>query len=226
MTLGLAVLSAAWSGLLCALSPCPLTTNVATIGLIARQGGTPRRLLACGLTYALGRVLAYEALAVLLLTGLASAPALSQWLQREMARCAGPLLVLVGAVLLDLVPRLQLPGLGLTARLRRLCACEGPGGTFVLGVLLTLAFCPASAALFFGGLLPLAVETESRVLLPCAFGVAATLPILLVAAMLAFATREIARWLDCVAAFEVWAKRITALLCLAIGLFLCVRVLC
>lgn len=221
MTLGIALLSVAWSGLLCALSPCPLTTNLAVVGLIARQSGGPRRLLTCGLVYALGRVLAYEALALILVTGLTSAPTLAQFLQREMARCAGPLLVLVGTVLLDLLPHWRLPKVGLAERLRKLSSCEGLGGIFALGVLLTLAFCPISAALFFGGLLPLAMETGSFVLLPCLFGLAATLPLLLLAASLAFAAGQMARWLNRVATFERWAKRATALLSLAIGLYLC-----
>ena len=221
MTLGIALLSVAWSGLLYALSPCPLTTNLAAVSLIARQSGSSKRLLLCGFAYALGRVLAYEALALLLLAGLASAPELSQFLQREMARCAGPLLVLVGAVLLDLLPHWRLPKVGLAERLRKLSSCEGLSGIFTLGVLLTLAFCPTSAALFFGGLLPLAMETGSFVLLPCLFGLAATLPLLLVAASLAFAAGQMARWLNRVATFERWAKRATALLSLAIGLYLC-----
>lgn len=221
MTPGMALLSVTWSGLLCALSPCPLTTNLAAVSLIARQSGSSKRLLLCGFAYALGRVLAYEALALILLTGLTSAPTLAQFLQREMARCAGPLLVLVGAALLDLLPRVTLPKVGLSNRLRRLWSCEGIGGIFALGVLLTLAFCPTSAALFFGGLLPLAIETQSSVLLPFVFGLAATLPILLAAVSLAFAAGQMARWLNRVATFELWAKRATALLCLAIGLSLC-----
>lgn len=221
MTLGVALLSAAWSGLLCTLSPCPLATNLAVVGLIARQSGSPRRLLTCGLAYALGRILAYETLALLLLAGLASAPKLSQFLQREMARCAGPLLVLVGAVLLNLLPHWSLPKVGLAERLRRLAACQGLGGIFTLGILLTLAFCPTSAALFFGGLLPLAMETDSFVLLPSVFGLAATFPLLLAAATLAFAAGQMARWLNLVSTFELWAKRATALLCLTIGLYLC-----
>lgn len=221
MTLGIALLSVAWSGLLCALSPCPLTTNLAAVSLIARQSGSSKRLLLFGFAYALGRVLAYEALALILVTGLTSAPTLAQFLQREMARCAGPLLVLVGAALLDLLPRVTLPKVGLSNRLRRLWSCEGIGGIFALGVLLTLAFCPTSAALFFGGLLPLAIETQSSVLLPCVFGLAAALPILLAALSLAFAAGQMARWLNRVATFELWAKRATALLCLAIGLSLC-----
>ena len=116
MTLGIALLSVAWSGLLCALSPCPLTTNLAAVSLIARQSGSSKRLLLCGFAYALGRVLAYEALALILVTGLTSAPTLAQFLQREMARCAGPLLVLVGAALLDLLPRVTLPKVGLSNR--------------------------------------------------------------------------------------------------------------
>ena len=93
-------------------------------------------------------------------------------------------------------------------------------GTFALGVVLTLAFCPSSAALFFGGLLPLAVERDAPVLLSGTFGVASVLPVLAVAFTIAFASSRTARMLDALAAFERWSKRITAAICLVVGFYL------
>lgn len=73
----LAILSASWLGLLCAVSPCPLAANVAVVGVIVRNAANPRHVAWNGLAYALGRVLAYVAIAATLAAGLAFAPTLS-----------------------------------------------------------------------------------------------------------------------------------------------------
>ena len=216
----LAILSASWLGLLCAVSPCPLAANVAAVGVIVRNAANPRHVAWNGLAYALGRVLAYVAIAATLAAGLASAPTLSHALQKYMSVLVGPILIVVGTVLLDLVPLPSLPNSGRLARLRARLSASGSVGTFALGVVLTLAFCPSSAALFFGGLLPLAVERDAPVLLSGTFGVASVLPVLAVAFTIAFASSRTARMLDALAAFERWSKRITAAICLVVGFYL------
>lgn len=220
----LAVLSASWLGLLCAVSPCPLAANVAAVGIIARNAANPRHVAWNALAYALGRVLAYVAIAAALVAGLAAAPTLSHALQRHMSVLVGPLLIIVGAVLFDLVPLPSLPSTGVLANLRTRLSAGGSIGTFALGVVLTLAFCPSSAALFFGGLIPLAVERNAPFLLSVAFGVAAVLPVVAVAFTIAFASSRTARMLDALASFERWSKRITAAICLAVGLYLTIAV--
>ena len=216
----LAVLSASWLGLLCAVSPCPLAANIAAVGIIARNAVNPRHVAWNALAYALGRVLAYVAIAAALVAGLASAPTLSHSLQKHMSVLVGPLLIIVGAVLFDLVPLPSLPSTGVLANLRTRLSAGGSIGTFALGVVLTLAFCPSSAALFFGGLLPLAVERNAPFLLSAVFGSAAVLPVVTVAFTIAFASSRTARMLDALASFERWSKRITAAICLAVGLYL------
>ena len=220
----LAVLSAPWLGLLCGVSPCPLAANVVAVGIIARNAANPRHVAWNALAYALGRVLAYVAIAAALVAGLASAPTLSHALQKHMSVLVGPLLIIVGAVLFDLVPLPSLPSTGVLANLRTRLSAGGSIGTFALGVVLTLAFCPSSAALFFGGLIPLAVERNAPFLLSAAFGVAAVLPVAAVAFTIAFASCRTARMLDALASFERWSKRITAAICLAVGLYLTIAV--
>lgn len=220
----LAILSASWLGLLCAVSPCPLAANVAAVGIIARNAANPRHVALNALAYALGRVIAYIAIAAAIAAGLAAAPTLSHALQKHMSVLVGPLLIVVGAILLDLVPLPPLPASGALARLRARLSTGGAIGTFALGIALTLAFCPSSAALFFGGLLPLAVERNAPVLLAGVFGVASVLPVLAAAFTIAFASSRTARMLNALAAFERWSKRITAVVCLAVGLYLTVTV--
>lgn len=218
----LACLSALWLGLLCAVSPCPLAANVAAVGIIARNAANPRQVAWNALAYALGRILAYAAIAAALVAGLASAPTLSHALQKHMSVLVGPILIVIGAILLDLVPLPSLPSTGILAGLRARLSAGGSIGTFALGVVLTLAFCPSSAALFFGGLLPLAVERNAPLLLSVVFGMAAVLPVVAVAFTIAFASSRTARMLDAFTSFERWSKRITAVVCISAGLYLTV----
>ena len=221
----LAVLSASWLGLLCAVSPCPLAANVAAVGIIARNAANPRHVAWNALAYALGRVIAYVAIAAALVAGLASAPTLSHTLQKHMSVLVGPILIVIGAILFDLVPLPSLPPSGRFAKLRTRLSAGGPIGTFSFGVVLTLAFCPSSAALFFGGLIPLAVERNAPVLLSVVFGVAAVIPVVVIAFTVSFASKRTATMLDALATFERWSKRVTAAISLAVGLYLTIAVI-
>ena len=105
MTEALAVAGGAlWLGLLTAISPCPLATNIAAVSYVGRQVGSPRRALLAGALYTLGRTLVYVALATLVISALLSMVALSATLQRLAARALGPLLIVVGIALLGVIP--------------------------------------------------------------------------------------------------------------------------
>ena len=69
--------SALWLGVLTSLSPCPLATNIAAVSYVGKQIGRPRRVLAAGVVYSLGRALTYMVLGLLLVSSLLSAPILS-----------------------------------------------------------------------------------------------------------------------------------------------------
>ncbi len=219
-----AVAAAAWLGFLTSISPCPLATNIAAISFVGRQVGKVGAALAAGLLYALGRTLAYAALGMLLAGGLAAAPGLSHALQKYMNILMGPLLILVAMVLLGLLKfNSGLVG-GLGDALHRRAERFGVFGSFLLGALFALSFCPTSAALFFGSLLPLALKMESNFVLPAVFGIATGLPVLLFAFLLAFAANRVGRAYHRLAAFEVWAQRITGFVFLGIGLFMTVTI--
>ena len=218
----LAILSASWLGLICAVSPCPLAANVATLGIIVRNAANPWHVTWNALAYALGRILTFIAIASAITAGFAAAPMLSHALQKHISVFAGPLLIIIGAVLLDFVSLPSLPLRGSLAKFRtRLSNC-GTIGTFALGVVLTLAFCPSSAALFFGGLLPLAIERNAPIMLGAFFGMASVLPVIAIALVIAFASNQTAMMLDAFAVFERWSKRITAAICLIAGIYLTV----
>ena len=130
-----------------------------------------------GLLYTLGRALVYVVLGMLLVSSLLSAPVVSDLLQKVYEQAAGPILILVGMLLLGLI-RFSTRGTQLSERMGQRVARWGVWGGLVLGALFALSFCPTSAALFFGSLVPLAVKYESRLVLPMLYGVGTALPVL------------------------------------------------
>ena len=148
MTILSAAAVAAYLGVFCAISPCPLATNIAAVGFVSR-GLSPVRTLLGGLLYATGRAAVYVLIAVALVSGIAAVPELSHVLQKHMNRAMGPILVIVATVLLGLIP-LPSFGTGRFSAVQKRLANSGFAGAFLLGACFALAFCPTSAALYFG----------------------------------------------------------------------------
>ncbi len=213
--------SAFWLGILTSISPCPLTTNIAAISYVGRRVGKPASVLQAGLLYTAGRALAYLLLGVLLVGSLLSAPSLSQVLQKHMNMALGPVLIVVGLILLEVIRLPTGKGGGLSAALQNKADSLGIGGAGLLGMVFALSFCPTSAALFFGSLLPLAVQQQSGLLIPGIYGLATGLPVLLFALLLAFGANKVAQAFNRITAFERWARRLTGVLFLAVGGYYC-----
>ncbi len=216
----LAMGSAAWLGMLTSVSPCPLATNVAAISYLGRFSASRRGQLAAGALYASGRAAAYTAVGAVLTWGLLSAPALSSFLQRHVNDLLGPVLVLVGMALVGLLPGLPSgPSLGTGAQER--LARSGLLGSAALGFLFALAFCPVSAALFFGSLVPLAVKTESRLLLPALFGIGSAAPALAFALAIVIGRSAASSFLVRLRAVERWILPATGWTLVGVGVYLC-----
>ena len=217
----LAVGGAFWLGVLTSVSPCPMATNVAAIGYLARNSHSRALQLLAGLLYALGRALAYTLVGALITWGLLSAPVLSNFLQKHLGQLMGPLLVLVGMILLGLLP--GLPSFGGSDRLGKKIADLGMIGSGLLGFLFALAFCPVSAALFFGSLLPIAVKQESTWLLPAVFGIGSALPVLVFGILLTVARQTATRAFGRLQQCDRWLLPATGWLLVGVGVFLVIR---
>jgi cytochrome c-type biogenesis protein len=212
--------SALWLGILTSISPCPLATNIAAISFVGRRVDSPRHVLAGGLLYSVGRTAAYVALGAIFVLGLLSVPGVSWFLQRYMNRILGPVLVVTGILLLELVP-LRLPAGGRMAeRLRNRFQGGGIWGAAPLGALFALSFCPISAALFFGSLVPLALRSDSPVLYPSLYGVGTALPVVAFSFLIAFGARFVGRAFDRLAAVERWARRLTGVVFIVVGVYM------
>jgi cytochrome c-type biogenesis protein len=211
--------SALWLGVLTSISPCPLMTNIAAISYIGKQADRPRTVLLTGSLYTLGRALTYVILGALLVASLLSVPALSNFLQRYMNKVLGPVLIVVGMFLLDL---LRLPALGGsgTSRWGERLGRSGAWGALLLGMLFALSFCPTSAALFFGSLIPLSIKWESAVTLPSLYGLGTALPVFVFAVLVAAGAKSVASAFQKLSAVEVWARRITGVVFVVVGIYL------
>lgn len=214
-----AVATAIWLGILTSISPCPLASNLAAVSFLGRQVARPRRALLAGLAYSTGRAVTYVAVGSLVVGSVLSIPSVSMFLQHRMNQILGPLLVVVGVAMTGWV-RIPWPvwdrGRGASERL----AGGGILGAGALGMIFALSFCPVSAGLFFGGLIPLAVGSRSLVLLPAVYGVGTALPVVVFAALLAFGARQVGRLFGVVTRIERVARPVTAVVFILAGLYL------
>ena len=213
-----AVGSAVWLGILTSISPCPLATNIAAVSFIGRQVGQPARVLFAGLLYTLGRTAAYVVLAVLVVGSVMSIPGAARFLQQYFNQLIGPVLIVTGLLLLEVIP-IRLPGLSDGGRLRRWAERHAYWGAMLLGILFALSFCPVSAALFFGSLIPLAIEHDSGIFMPTLYGVGTALPVVACAIAIAVSTRLVGVMFKRLTSFERWARRLTAVAILLIGVY-------
>lgn len=217
--------TALWLGILTSISPCPLATNVAAVSYIGRRVEKTRLVAVSGVLYAAGRMLTYLVLGVVLSASLLAVPQLSHFLQKYMNMLMGPLMIIVGMFLLEL---LTLPiGEGSTwgQRLQAKADKIGVLGAGLLGLVFALSFCPTSAALFFGSLLPLAVKSGSFLAYPALYGIGTALPVLGFALIIATGAKGLGVAFRRVGAFEIWARRVTGILFVGIGIWITLGVI-
>jgi cytochrome c biogenesis protein CcdA len=215
----LAIGTALWLGILTSISPCPLASNVAAISYVGRSVTSPGRVLLAGLLYSLGRALTYVLVGALVVSSVLSVPSVSFFLQERMNQILGPLLILIGVGILGWL-RLPLPGWNVGAAIRERTAQSGVAGAGLLGVLLALSFCPVSAGLFFGALIPLAVNAHSRVLLPAVYGLGTGLPVAVVSVLLVLGAHGVGRVFKVMARIECVVRPLTGGVFILAGLYL------
>ncbi len=214
----LSMTSAFWLGILTSISPCPLATNIAAISYIGKRVQRPGIVLSTGLLYTLGRSFAYLALGVLIVSSVLSTPALARFLQQYMNKLLGPVLIITGLFLLEIL-KLSIPGFNMGTRMQTIADKWGAWGAFPLGVVFALSFCPVSAALFFGSLIPLALSHHSSVLIPTVYGIGTSLPVFVFAILIAFGARRLGNVFNRITQIEKWARRITGVIFLLVGIY-------
>ena len=214
----LALLSALWLGILTSISPCPLATNIAAISFIGKNITSPYKTVLAGFIYTLGRVLSYVLLGAIIVTGLLSVPSIANFLQHYINLILGPVLIIVGLILLEIVKidfSAGLGGCGLHEKVKE----WGGVGALLLGIIFAMSFCPISAALFFGSLLSMSVEHNSKVLYPFVYGIGTGLPVMLFAIIIAFSFNSLGKAYNCLVKFEFWMRKITGIIFVLAGVY-------
>lgn len=202
-------------GLLTALSPCPLATNIAAIGFIGKDIENRRRIFWNGLLYTLGRILSYTLLGVVLILILKEGSnmfgiqkTIGVWGELVL----GPLLFLIGLFML-LGDRLNLPQFGFQGNAEGLARKGGWGALFAL------AFCPTSGVFYFGMLIPMSATATAGYLLPVVFAIATAIPVLVVAWILAFSVQQLGSFYGKMQKVQKWMNRIVGVLFIVIGIY-------
>ena len=214
------VLIAFLLGILTAISPCPLATNITAIGFISKDVGDRRRVLFNGLLYTLGRTIAYVLLAAVLIYILQKG-ASTFYIQKQLSKYGHlllpPLLLLLGLFIL-FADRIKLPAFGFKGGGEKLKQ-HGEGGALLLGALFAMAFCPSSGVFYFGMLIPLAAGSAGGYFLPVVYAFATGLPVIFVAWIIAFSAHSIGTFYGKLVAFRKWFNRMAGILCLLVALY-------
>ena len=216
------VLTAFLLGLLTAISPCPLATNIAAVGFIGRNIENRRRVFINGLLYTLGRVLSYTLLGVVLIMILREGSSMFG-IQKTIGTWGelliGPMLLIIGMFML-FGDRLNLPKFGFNGNAEGL-ARKGGAGALLIGVLFALAFCPTSGVFYFGMLIPMSATATAGYLLPAVFAVATAIPVLVVAWILAFSVQQMSSFYGRIKTVQKWLNVIVGILFIVIGIYYC-----
>jgi len=212
-----AALTAFILGLMTAISPCPLATNISAIGFISRDFENRRRVFLKGLVYTLGRAISYTGLGILIFSG-ASKMHVTLLFQGWGEKLLGPLLIIIGLFMLDFL-RIKFPGFSkLTERLGEKSK-NSYWGTLLLGMVFAMAFCPYSGVLYFAMLIPITVASASGLFLPLIFAVGTGLPVIIFAWLLAYAVGNVGKLYDRIKVFELWFRRLVAVLFILAGIY-------
>jgi len=212
-------LTALWAGIITSVSPCPLATNIAALTYISKHSGSHRlAVLAHGGLYALGRALAYILIGFLLVKSLLSAPSFSFFMQKYGNQALSPVLVLAGMYMLGMFGR-GFEGLNIFD-LSKFKTGAGAMSSLLMGIVFALAFCPISAALYFGVIIPLAAKNDSAFYIPLLYGIGTALPVMGLAVVLDFGLKKISVITGWAAKFEKYAKPATAWIFITCGIYL------
>ena len=204
-------------GLMTAISPCPLATNITAVGFIGKDLVNRNRVFVNGLLYTLGRAVSYTVIPLIIFMG-ADQLKFSGFFQLHGEKIIGPALLTIGLLMLGAI-RFNFPGLG---RLNEKMQNKTRWGYFdalLLGVIFAMAFCPYSGVLFFGMLVPLTIASTSGLYLPVVFAIATGIPVILFAWLIAFTISEVGMFYNKIKIFEKWFRRLVAIGFLCMGLY-------
>ena len=213
------ILSAFLIGLMTAISPCPLATNISAIGFLSRNLSNKKMILWQSVIYTLGRAISYVGLAAIFMIGI-NERAIQGFFSTYGERILGPLLIVIGIFMLDII-KVKFPGFsGLSEKAEEKSKSGSIWSVLFLGIVFALAFCPYSGALYFLMLIPLMLSSPEGLLVPFTFSIATALPVIFFAFLIAFTVSAAGRFYNRIKVFEFWFRRVVSVIFILAGLYL------
>jgi cytochrome c-type biogenesis protein len=209
-------------GLMTAISPCPLATNITAIGYISKDLENRNRVFFNGLYYTLGRAISYSLIPLIIYLG-ADQFKFSGFFQRNGEKIIGPLLILIGIFLLDII-RINFPGFGRLSEKMESRKSWRFTDVLLLGIVFALAFCPYSGVLYFGMLVPLTISSASGLYLPVIFALGTGIPVIIISWVLAYSVSGIGGVYNKIKIFELWFRKVIAMVFIIVGLYYIFRI--
>ena len=207
-------------GLLTAVSPCPMATNITAIGYVGRHLDSRRKMFLSGILYTLGRMLAYTLLGAVLIYMMRCGKSLfhvQQFLSRVGEAFLPPCLIIIGVIML-VGSRLRLPGINFSIAGKE-GKMRGLWGSVQLGVIFALAFCPTSGLLYFGMLLPMSAAETGGYLLPVVYAIATGLPVVIVSWLLAYCISGVGIFYGKMQVLQKWLNVVVAVVFIVVGVY-------
>ena len=212
------ILSAFILGLMTAISPCPLATNITATAFISKNISSKRIVFLSGILYSLGRGFSYTAIGLILYFG-ASKFHIARFFNQNGEKYLGPLLILIGLVMLNIIKLHFLGKSNFHEKLSERFKDKGLLGSFLIGVIFALAFCPYSGALFFGMLVPISIASAKGLYLPIIFAFGTGLPVILFTYLLAFTVGEVGVFYNRITKIEKVMRKVAGVVFILTGLY-------
>ncbi|HUW67271.1 MAG TPA: aromatic aminobenezylarsenical efflux permease ArsG family transporter [Candidatus Nanoarchaeia archaeon] len=213
------IVAAFFIGIMMSISPCPLATNITAIAYVSRKIDNSKHTLLVGFSYALGRMFSYTVIASSIVFFGLKVQAISIPLQKYGGVLIGPFLIVIGIIMLDLVKINYFRGNDRLTSFGERLSEKGILGSFLLGAIFALTFCPFSAVLFFGMLIPLSLKTGDGLILPSVFALATGLPVIIFSLILVFSISKLGAIMNNIRIFEIWTRKIVSFVFIGTGVY-------
>ncbi len=211
-------ISAIWLGILTSISPCPLSTNIVAVSYISKNFSKTITCVINSIFYTLGRCLTYALLGFLLSRSLDNIPMISDFLQTKATYFIGPLLIFLGIVLLDVI-HIDMPQISISNAFVNKIVKLKALSSFFIGLMFALMFCPVSAAFFFSNL----IQSKGNLIVLLCYGIGTGIPVLFFSFLLAFGMNKISQAFNKTTQFEKYARNITAIIFIFVGIYYLIR---
>lgn len=212
------ILSAFVLGLMTAISPCPLATNITATAFISKNIASKKKVFLSGLLYSLGRAFSYTSIGLILYFG-ASKFHIARFLNQNGEKFLGPLLIIVGLIMLNVIKLNFLGNSSFQEKLSEKFKDKGLLGSFLIGVIFALAFCPYSGALFFGMLIPMTISSADGLYLPIVFAFGTGLPVILFTYLLAFTAGKVGVFYNKITKIEKVMRLVAGVVFILTGIY-------